>query len=77
MPQKRNNKTFGKIGEDRAAKLLRNKGYKIIEQNYTTKLGEIDLIAIDVDTLVFVEVKTRWSKKFGNPEEAVNLRKLN
>ena len=63
-------------GEEYAIGVLENNGYKIIERNFTTKIGEIDIIAKDNDTLVFVEVKTRWSKKFGNPEEAVDKRKI-
>ena len=66
----------GKLGEDIACKLLLNNGYKIITKNFHSKLGEIDIVAIDQDTLVFVEVKTRWSEKFGKPEEAVTLSKL-
>ncbi|KKQ85247.1 MAG: hypothetical protein UT08_C0008G0003 [Candidatus Woesebacteria bacterium GW2011_GWB1_38_8] len=69
-------RAFGELGEDYAIKLLEDKGYKIISRNFRCRLGEIDIIAIDKDTLVFVEVKTRWSKKFGRPEEAVNFQKL-
>jgi len=69
-------KHFGKIGEDHARALLKNRGYKILTRNYKTKLGEIDIIALDGDTLVFVEVKTRFSKSYGKPEEAVGKKKL-
>lgn len=74
--RKRDNRYFGNLGEDFAVKLLLKKGYKLHERNFKCKIGEIDAIFIDSDTLVFVEVKTRWSKKFGLPEEAVTPRKL-
>ncbi len=67
---------FGLVGEEIARKLLVKKGYRIINKNFRSKFGEIDMIALDGETLVFVEVKTRWSKKFGNPEEAVTPWKL-
>ena len=67
--------TFGTRGEIIAANYLKNKGYKIIERNYRNKIGEIDLIALDGEILVFVEVKTRISKAFGDPLEAINLTK--
>lgn len=67
---------FGQLGEDYAVKLLRKNGYKILERNYHTKVGEIDIVAAENDTLIFVEVKTRWSRKFGKPEEAVTPTKL-
>jgi putative endonuclease len=62
---------LGEKGEGLAAKFLRKKGYKIIEQNYQTRIGEIDIIAMDGETLVFVEVKTRESLYYGRPFEAV------
>lgn len=68
-------KMLGTEGEDRAAKYLSRQGYRILERNYRTQSGEIDLIALDKDTLVFVEVKTRTSQAFGAPELAVNPRK--
>jgi putative endonuclease len=66
---------FGEQGETLAAKRLKKAGYKIIETNYRTRLGEIDIIAKDKDTIVFVEVKSRRSVNFGNPKQAVTLRK--
>lgn len=71
-----NTKRYGDLGEGYAVKLLKKEGYRILERNYRGRFGEIDIIAKDNDTLVFVEVKTRWSKKYGKPEEAVNKRKL-
>jgi putative endonuclease len=62
---------LGERGENVAAKYLRNKGYKIIERNYHTAVGEIDIIARDGKTLVFVEVKTR-AYDDPTPEEQVN-----
>jgi putative endonuclease len=66
---------FGEQGETIAARHLKKKGYKILERNYRTKLGEIDIIASDKDTIVFVEVKSRRSWQFGNPKEAVTFEK--
>jgi len=66
---------FGKKSELIAAKHLKKNGYKILEQNYRTKLGEIDIIAKDKDTLVFVEVKARKSGLFGNPKWAITPKK--
>jgi len=74
--QKRSNTSLGKLGEKYAELLLQEKGYKVIDRNVRSRFGEIDLIAIDKDTLVFVEVKTRWSSRFGSPEEAVTPKKL-
>lgn len=69
------NKKIGNIGEASAVNFLKNKGYKILELNYTNKIGEIDIIANDNGTLVFVEVKSRTSDKFGLGREAVDYRK--
>lgn len=72
----RGTKKYGDLGEEYAVKLLQKKGYKIIDKNFRSKFGEIDIIAKEGDTLVFVEVKTRWSKKYGKPEEAVTPSKI-
>ena len=64
-------KQLGKIGESLAAKFLKQKGYQIIERNYRSAWGEIDLVVQDGDVLAFVEVKTRRSLKFGAPQLAV------
>lgn len=69
-------KVLGRLGEKLAASFLRKKGYKVIEKNFQCRLGEIDIVALDGDTLVFVEVKTRVGRKFGLPEESVRVRKL-
>lgn len=67
--------TFGKESEAVAVEHLKKAGYRILEQNYRTRLGEIDIIARDKKTLVFVEVKARRSYSFGNPKAAVTPRK--
>ncbi len=69
-------KSLGNLGENLALKHLHKQGYKILEKNFRSKLGEIDIVALDSKTLVFIEVKTRWSKKFGSPEEAITPWKI-
>ena len=69
------NINLGKYGEDLACKYLKTKGYKIKERNFRTFLGEIDIISEYKGNIVFVEVKTRSSNKFGYPEEAINYNK--
>lgn len=66
---------LGRDGEDLAVQFLRRKGYHIVERNFKFGRGEIDIIARDGKTLVFVEVKSRRSGRFGPPEEAVGRRK--
>lgn len=73
----RGKRGYGELGEEYAHNLLKKSGYQVIQRNFRCKIGEIDIIAKDKGTLVFVEVKTRWSRKFGKPEEAVTPRKLN
>lgn len=68
-------KALGIKGENLATKFLKKKGYRIIARNYKTPIGEIDIIAQDGNTIVFVEVKTRADELFGHPFEAVNKRK--
>lgn len=70
-------KNFGRWGEDYAAGYLTQQGYAIIGRNVRTPYGEIDLIAMDGDVIVFIEVKTRSSKTYGYPEEAITKRKTN
>ena len=67
---------LGKSAEDLACKLLDQNGYKIIERNFRSRFGEIDIIAEFDNNLIFVEVKARWSLKFGSPEEAVTKQKI-
>lgn len=66
---------IGKNGEEEVEKYLINKGYEIIEKNFSCKLGEIDIIAKDKEELVIIEVKTRTSNKYGAPAEAVGKTK--
>ena len=66
-----NTKIPGKIGEVVAFNYLKENNYKILETNYTCKLGEIDIIAQKDGIIVFVEVKARATAKFGLPCEAV------
>jgi putative endonuclease len=72
---RREKKELGKKGEEKALRFLKKKGYRIIEKNYVCKLGEMDIIAKEKDTLVFVEVKTRTTTEFGPPQLAVNSSK--
>jgi putative endonuclease len=66
---------FGHAGEVWAERFLRAKGYRILERNLRTPLGELDLVAEDAGVLVFVEVKTRATETFGGALLAVNRRK--
>ncbi len=67
----RQRQNIGKKGEEIARSYLEKNGYEIITANYRTKYGEIDLIARDGKTLVFIEVKTRTQIKFGSPFDAL------
>ena len=62
----------GKEGEDIATEYLESIGYNVIERNFECRQGEIDIIALDKDEIVFIEVKTRRNKKYGLAVEAVN-----
>ena len=66
---------FGEKSENLAAWYLKENGYKIIEQNYRNRIGEIDIIAKEKKTIVFVEVKSRRSIRYGNPKLAVTPKK--
>lgn len=67
---------IGNKGEDIACEYLIKNGYKIVERNFRIPGGEIDIIARHNDELIFCEVKTRKSQKFGYPEEAVTMHKM-
>jgi putative endonuclease len=64
-------KETGKLGEKAAASFLKSKGYRIIETNYRCRSGEMDIIARKDDCVVFVEVRTKTSLKYGTPEESI------
>lgn len=74
MPTK---KDIGNIGEELAVRYLTNKNYLILNKNYYIKGGEVDIVAWDKASqeVVFIEVKTRTSRQYGWPEEAVNPKK--
>lgn len=76
MPIKEFNFKKGRKGEEEARIFLEAKGFMLIEQNYTNDLGEIDLIMIDKDWLVFVEVKYKSDDRLGLPEEMLTPKKL-
>jgi putative endonuclease len=66
---------FGRNGEDLACRELRRRGYAIVARRYRRRGGELDIVARDGRTLVFVEVKTRHGRAFGEPVEAVTVPK--
>lgn len=69
------NKVLGAFGENMANEYLSECGYKVLDRNFSCRTGEIDIIALQGDTVVFIEVKTRSSEKFGLPSEAVSATK--
>ncbi|MEX2028816.1 MAG: YraN family protein [Candidatus Curtissbacteria bacterium] len=69
-------KNLGQIGEDLAAAFLKKQKYKIIDRNFRIRGGEIDIIALDGKTLVYIEVKTRTSHRFGTPAQSVTPAKI-
>jgi putative endonuclease len=79
----RNHKAFkdmrrirtGKLGENLAVAYLQKAGYRILAQNYRCLYGEVDIIVQDGEVIVFVEVKSRRSETFGEPQEAVGVEK--
>ena len=62
---------FGREGESAALRFLKKKGYRILEKNFRSKVGEIDIIAEQDGVIVFVEVKTRADHEFGHPYDAL------
>lgn len=71
-----NHNELGKLGEEAVAKMLREQGYTIIARNWHYEKYEIDIIARHEEWIVFVEVKTRTSDQWGNPEEAISKGKI-
>ena len=69
------NRELGNWGEEQASEFLRKEGYEIIERNFFSYQGEIDIIAKDKNELVFCEVKTRRNVNFGMPADSVNFYK--
>lgn len=67
---------LGKKGEDMAAQFLQKKGYKILVRNYRYQKGEVDIIAKKDDLLLAVEVKTRSTPEFGNPQDFVKPKQI-
>lgn len=66
----------GRGGEEEARRFLVDKGFELVEMNYTNDIGEIDLIMIDKEILVFVEVKFKTDDRYGQPEEMISKGKL-
>jgi putative endonuclease len=75
ISNKKSTSKIGSLGEDAAIAFLRRDRYKILERNYRSRLGEIDIIARDREVLVFVEVKARRAPSRWNPVVLVNERK--
>lgn len=73
---KMNNRRTGFLAENLAIEELKAKGYQILGNNFSNRFGEIDIIARDRDTLVFVEVKAKRGAEFGLPEEMISPYKL-
>ena len=71
MPQPDHRVSLGQQGEELACRRLRQRGYAVLARRYRTRYGEIDIVARDGDTMVFVEVKTRKTASCGAPAEAV------
>lgn len=67
---------FGRAGEDFASAYLTAKGHRIIERNYRTKVGELDIVSVKDDRVYFSEVKTRSGDRFGTPAESITPKKL-
>lgn len=72
-----NNPRLAKDGERLAAEFLVHRGMVVVEKNYRCPIGEVDIILLDGDVLVFCEVKTRSNLDYGYPLEAINSRKIN
>ncbi|MBL4694888.1 YraN family protein [Candidatus Gracilibacteria bacterium] len=70
------NQKVGKIGEQYAERFLNAQGYQVITTNFRSAYGEIDIISMHKNTLIFVEVKTRTNDDFGTPQESISYLKL-
>ncbi len=69
------NQQYGQKSEDLAARYLKKKGYEILQRNYRTRLGEIDIIARDGQAIVFVEVKARKTERAGSVKSSITKTK--
>ncbi len=67
--------SIGNLGEEAAVRAIKKQGYKIIERNYRTKMGEIDIIAKDGEYTCFIEVRLRKNNDFGSPADTIDTRK--
>jgi len=67
---------LGKFGEDTASAFLRSKGFTIVERNFRQRVGELDIVARQGDDLVFVEVRTTSSDRYGLPQESITPAKV-
>lgn len=72
-----NKRIIGNDAESKAVSFLEHLGYKIIERNFYSRYGEIDIIASDNEFLVFIEVKYRKNNTFGSPMESISSKKIN
>jgi len=75
LPKTLSRTGLGATGEELAISYLKKLGYRIVERNFRCKLGEIDVVAYDGNTLVFVEVRTKKSRHFGSPVSSVSYQK--
>ncbi len=75
-PRKKRINARGSSGENLAVKYLETHGYRVLDRNYTTDIGEVDIFVTDEKTLVAVEVKSRLSLEYGTPAEAVGYEKI-
>lgn len=76
MPGKDRRRRLGGAGEEVACRFLEEKGLKILDRNWRTGSGELDIVAGDGTTVVFVEVKTRLNTSYGEPEESITREKI-
>lgn len=67
--------SIGALGEEAAVQAIKKQGYKVIERNYRTKMGEIDIIAKDGEYICFIEVRLRKNNNFGSPADTIDMRK--
>ena len=74
MPTSRT--ALGNLGEELARQMLQELGYTILDTNYRCRWGEVDIVAQDGDVIVFAEVRTRSSARFGTPEESITEAKI-